>query len=100
MIDKNEAMLTAIEVVTAWTDNQDNTDFVTERVVGYTAGPDDGLTLTVGLLNLSGVLLQNLAKVRGDGTPEGERAILRELALRVERRRQRGSADGAGSVEN
>jgi hypothetical protein len=83
MIDKNEAMLKAIEVVTAWTDDEHNTDFVTERVVGYTAASEDeGLELTAGLVTLAGVLLQNLAKARG----EGERAILRELALRVQRR--------------
>jgi hypothetical protein len=89
MIDKNDAMLAAIEVVTAWTDNQDDNEFVAERATQYTAGPDGGLTLTIGLITLSGVLLQNFAKARGDGTPEGERAILRELALRVERRRNR-----------
>ena len=84
-------MLTAIEVVTAWTDSEDNTEFVTERVAGYTAGPDDGLTLTVGLVNLCGVLLLNLAKLRGasgDATTEEQRKILRELALRVERRQR------------
>ena len=87
MIEKDEAMLTAIEVMTAWTDNQNDTEFAAQRAAQYTAGPDDGLTLTVGLISLSGILLQNLAKARGDGTPEGERAILREFALRVERRR-------------
>jgi hypothetical protein len=89
MIDKNEAMLTAIDVVTAWTDNEDNTDFVSERVGEYLAGPDDGITLTVGLVNLFGVLLMNLAKVRGasgDGMTEEQREILRELALRTSRR--------------
>jgi hypothetical protein len=88
VIDKNEAWLKAIEVVTAWTDSHDGTAFVSERIGEYTAGPDGGLELTAGLVNLAGVLLQNLAKARGDGTPEGERAILHEFALRVNRRQQ------------
>jgi hypothetical protein len=92
MIDKNEAMLTAIEVVTAWTDSEDNTEFVAQRASQHTAGPDDGLTLTTGLISLCGVLLFNLAKLRGasgEATAEEQREILRELALRVERRQGR-----------
>ena len=92
MIDKNNAMLTAIEVVTAWTDSEDDNEFVAQRASQHTAGPDDGLTLTVGLISLSGVLLQNLAKLRGasgEATADEQREILRELALRVERRRGR-----------
>jgi hypothetical protein len=68
VIDKNQAWLKAIEVMTAWTDNQDSTDFVSERIGEYTERPDDGLELTAGLVNLAGVLLQNLAKARGNGT--------------------------------
>ena len=79
--------------MTAWTDDEHNTDFVTERVAGYTAGPDDGLELTVGLVNLSGVLLQNLAKARG----EGERDILHELALRTQRRRDNQASSASAS---
>jgi hypothetical protein len=88
VIDKNEAWLKAIEVMTAWTDDQDSTDFASARAGEHTAGPDGGLELTAGLISLAGVLLQNLAKARGDGTPEGERAILHEFALRVKRRQQ------------
>jgi hypothetical protein len=89
VIDKNEAWLKAIEVMTAWTDEQDSTDFVSGRIGQHTAGADDGLELTAGLVNLAGALLSNLAKERGNGTPEGEREILQEFARRVERRRQR-----------
>ena len=60
MIDKDEAMLTAIEVMTAWTDSEDDTEFVAQRASQHTAGPDDGLALTTGLISLCGLLF-NLA---------------------------------------
>lgn len=97
MIDKNEAMLTAIEVVTAWTDSEDDTEFAAQRASQHAAGPDEGLTLTVGLISLCGVLLSNLAKLRGasgEATAGEQREILRDLALRVERRQGRGEGDG------
>ena len=91
--DKNEGMLTAIEVVTAWTDSDDDdTEFAAQRASQHTAGPDERLTLTVGLISLCGVLLFNLAKLRaasGEATAEEQREILRDLALRVERRQGR-----------
>ena len=85
MIDKDEATRTAIDVMTALTDQQDSTDFVSQRVGEYLAGPDGGVELTVGLVNLCGWLLLRLAKAEGasgNATPDEQRAILRELALR------------------
>ncbi len=90
MIDPNEAWLQAIEVMTAYTDNDNDTSFATGIAGERTAGEDGGLTLVAGLINLSGMLLYNLAKQRGDGSAEGQRAILNEFALVVKRRQERG----------
>ena len=89
MIDKNEAIRTAIDVMTALTTQQDSTEFVSQRVGEYLAGEDEGIELTVGLVNLCGWLLLRLAKAEGasgNATPEEQRAILRDLALRSWRR--------------
>jgi hypothetical protein len=83
MVDKNEALRTAIDVMTAWTDQQDSTEFISRRAGEHLAGTDEGVELTSGLVTLCGVLLLNLAKAAGasgDGTPEEQRAILQDLA--------------------
>jgi hypothetical protein len=89
MIDKNESIRKAIDALTAWTTEQDSTDFVSRRVGEYLAGPDEGVGLLVGLLNLSGWLLLRLAKAEGESgnaTPQEQRAILQDLALKAWRR--------------
>jgi hypothetical protein len=70
----------------------------------YLAGPDGGVELTVGLVNLCGWLLLRPAKAEGtsgNATPDEQRAILRDIALRSWRRSGgEGLADGGGSVQH
>jgi hypothetical protein len=69
MIDKNDAWLKAISAVTAYIDNDHNTDLASELVDNYFADPNGGAEVASGRINLSGMLLYNLAKARGDASP-------------------------------
>jgi hypothetical protein len=80
----------------AYIDNDHDTSFVSELVGTYFAEPEGGEEVAAGLINLSGMLLYNLAKARGDESVDGQRAILQEFAKRVVRRG--GSPDGGGAV--
>jgi hypothetical protein len=89
MIDKSEATLKAIDVMTALTTQQDSTDFVTERVLEYLGGPDQGIELVVGLVNLSQLLLLLAAKAEGESgnaTPDEQRAVLQYIAQKALKR--------------
>jgi hypothetical protein len=86
MIDKNEALRNAIDVMTAWTMQQDSTEFAQGRVAEYLAGPDGGVAFMLGLLSLAGWLLLRVAKAEGasgNATPDEMRAVLQDIARRT-----------------
>ena len=64
----------AIDVMTAWTD-QDDQAFVHERIATYLAEPDGASRLITGLVNLSGLLMSGLEVTTGKAPPEILRAI-------------------------
>jgi hypothetical protein len=70
----------------ALTTQQDSTEFMSMRVGEYLAGPDEGVELLVGLVNLCQWLLLLLAKAEGESnnaTPEEQRAILQRVPLKT-----------------
>ncbi|AJA43717.1 hypothetical protein SEA_FINDLEY_44 [Mycobacterium phage Findley] len=78
-MDKREWMRRGVDVMMAWTEaDSDGAAFTTERVMEYVDDPEGVLPLTVGLINLAGILLGNL----GRWDSEKMRAILRDLAAR------------------
>jgi len=85
MAYNNDAVRAAIDVMTAWTSEQDRTNFASSRVAYYVGkGPESEGQLLVGLLSLTGWLLTRLAKAEGESgnaTPEEMRAILQDIAL-------------------
>jgi hypothetical protein len=86
MIDKDEGIRKAIDVMTAWTFEQDRTDFAGSRVTEYLGEPDGGFEFLMGLLSLSGWLLLRAAKAEGESgnaTPEEMRAVLQDIARRT-----------------
>lgn len=56
----------AIDVMTAWSDHTDGKKFAADRVAAYVGADADGaVTLTVGFINLSAILLLQLQAVTG-----------------------------------
>ncbi|MDX1888697.1 hypothetical protein [Mycolicibacterium sp. 050158] len=77
MVD-DEKTRWAIDVMTAWVDDDDG-DFVHERIRAYLAEPDGSPGLITGLVNLSGLLLMGMEVTLGKSTPE----ILQTIATTV-----------------
>ena len=79
----------AIEVMTAWTMNMDNTDFAISRANEFLDEDPDGVQRIVkDFIALSGLLLTSLAKETGSSgyaIPDEMRAILGDMALRLRR---------------
>lgn len=56
----------AIDVMTAWSEQTDGKKFAADRVAAYVGAEADGaMTLTVGFINLSAILLLQLQAVTG-----------------------------------
>jgi len=56
----------AIDVMTAWSEQSDGNKFAADRVAAYVGAEADGaMTLTVGFINLSAILLLQLQAVTG-----------------------------------
>ena len=70
----------AIDVMTAWIDDRDD-DLLHDRIDQYLAEPDGAAGLTVGLVNLSGLLLSGMEAVLGKSVQE----ILQTIAVTVSR---------------
>lgn len=67
----------AIDVMTAWSEAGEGKTFVAERVASYVGADAEGaITLTVGFINLSAILLLQLQAVTGWDL----RAILQDAA--------------------
>jgi hypothetical protein len=67
----------AIDVMTAWSEAAEGKRFVAERVASYVGADAEGaITLTVGFINLSAILLLQLQAVTGCEP----RAILQDAA--------------------
>lgn len=85
-MDRSEAVRAAIDVMTAWTMQQDSTDYAQDRVARYLAAPDGGAAFTTGLLSLAGWLLLRAAKAEGasgNATPDEMRAVLQDIARKT-----------------
>jgi hypothetical protein len=86
MADKDEGVRIAIDVMTAWTTEQDGTEFTASRVAEYLGDPDGGRAFLNGMISLSGYLLVGLARAEGESgnaTPEEMLAILQDIARRT-----------------
>jgi hypothetical protein len=86
MAETGKQLRVAIDVMTAWTTDPDNTEFAISRANEYLSeGPDGFQTLLAGFVGLSGWLLIRLTKaesVSGNVTQEEMRAILQDIARR------------------
>lgn len=74
----------AIDVMTAWTHDDQNTDFMHERIDSYVSEPEGCEGLITGLVNLSGLLLSGMEMTTGNSTRE----ILQAIASTVSRHGQ------------
>jgi hypothetical protein len=74
----------AIDVMTAWSHNDHDTDFMRERIDTYLAEPGGCTGLITGLVNLSGLLLSGMEMTTGRSTPE----VLQAIASTVSRQGQ------------
>ena len=68
----------AIDVMTAWIDDRDDA-LLHARIDQYLAEPDGAAGLTVGLVNLSGLLLMGLETTLGTSAQE----VLQTIAVTV-----------------
>ena len=69
----------AIDVMTAWTQDQD-TAFMHERINAYLTEPEGSSGLITGLVNLSGLLLMGMGVTTGKTTRETLQAIASTVA--------------------
>lgn len=70
----------AIDVMTAWSDDDHHTEFLHERIDAYLAEPDGCTGLITGLVNLSGLLLMGMEMTTGKGTFDTLQAIASTVA--------------------
>ena len=80
----------AIDVMTAWVNHDDDSDFVHDRIDAYSSEPDGYPGLITGLINLSGLLLMGMEVSMGKSTPE----ILQAIASTVARHDPPPAVDG------
>lgn len=71
----------AIDVMTAWTNDDHGTNFWQERIDSYLSEPEGREGLITGLVNLSGLLLMGMEVTTGRSTPE----VLQAIASTVSR---------------
>ena len=69
----------AIDVMTAWTHDQD-ADFLHQRIDAYLAEPQGCPGLITGLVNLSGLLLMGMEATTGKSGPQILQAIASTLS--------------------
>lgn len=82
---ERDAFLEAAAVMTAWTMQQDSTDFASGIAAEHLVGPDDGAGFVGGMLGLCGRLLLRAAVAEGESgqaTPDEMRAVLRDIVER------------------
>jgi hypothetical protein len=65
----------AIDVMTAWSDDDPDIEFLHERIDAYLSEPDGCTGLITGLVNLSGLLLLGMEMTTGKGRSETLQAI-------------------------
>jgi hypothetical protein len=70
----------AIDVMTAWIDDDSDTDFVHARIDAYLSEPEGCSGLITGLVNLTGLLLMGMEVSTGKATPEILQAIASTLS--------------------
>jgi len=70
----------AVDVMTAWIDEDSDTDFVHERIDAYLSEPEGCSGLITGLINLTGLLLMGMEVGSGKSTPQILRAIASTLS--------------------
>ncbi|MDA2893615.1 hypothetical protein PDG61_22050 [Mycolicibacterium sp. BiH015] len=75
----------AIDVLTAWVDHEDDSEFMHARVDSYLSEADGPSGLTTGLINLAGLLLMGLETSLGRSAQE----ILQTIAITVSRQSER-----------
>ncbi|OAN40701.1 hypothetical protein [Mycolicibacterium iranicum] len=71
----------AVDVMTAWINHENDSDFVHARVDSYLSEPDGPSGLTTGLINLSGLLLMGMEATIGKSPQE----ILQTIAVTLSR---------------
>jgi hypothetical protein len=74
----HEPALNAVAVMTAWTDDPNNPQFMVEQVGTYLGEPDGDLQLIHGLVHVAGWLLVKLSEC----TDREMRDLLQECARR------------------
>lgn len=65
----------AVDVMTAWAQQDDDSDFVRARIAAYASEPDGTDGLITGLINLSGLLLSGMEMFTGKCPAETLQAI-------------------------
>jgi len=78
-IDRAEWTRRGIDVMMAWTQNDDDRSFAIDRFKDYANNPEGLVPLTVGLISLTGILLLRLT----NGNRQKMREILREIAAQT-----------------
>jgi hypothetical protein len=90
MVDehKKAPIRIAVEAMTAWTLEQDQARFAEALVAEHMATQEEAHVFAVGMISLCGWMLVRAAKAEGESgqaTPDEMRAILQDIAQRIER---------------
>jgi hypothetical protein len=71
----DETIRWAIDVMTAWAQHEQYSDFVDQRIAAYTSEPNGAAELIAGLISLSGLLLSGMEAFTGKCPQESLQAI-------------------------